>query len=225
MTGNDQTPRRVQRDQFSLRAMLVVVTIVALSVGLVSTMRRLHGVQAELEKLRLETGHLQPTTDDQIAAVRIPSEQPLTYQLRIRVPNSPKFRIAYSSIWEQSVQHPHWFAAIDVPSGESVVTVRVMEDPRDDRWKITTLVRSRRGTKRMATTLPPDHVTIFRGSHDAISMGVKREPVTSPANQSLRLLDERWLTGEGGLLLYGNKPPDSDQIGIYAELQQDIGGL
>ncbi len=143
----------------------------------------------------------------------------------MRVPPSPKFRVAYSSIWHQDAACPAWFAAVDLPPGESLVIVRVQEDPRDGRWKITTLVQSERGTKRVATALPEEHVRAFRGSHDAISMGVGRETTKVAQKRSIRLLDERWLVGEGGLLLYGDKTPERDQIGIYAELQPDVGPL
>ena len=49
--------------------------------------------------------------------------------------------------------------------------------------------------------------------------------VTTDKSAALRLLDERWLVGEGGLLLYGDRPPERDQIGVYAELQPDTGPL
>ena len=157
--------------------------------------------------------------------MRAPSDQPLTYRIRIRVPESPRFRVAYSSILEKGETSPSWYAAVDVPPGESVVIVRVGEDPRDERWKITTLVQSARGNKRVSTVLPQEHVSIFRGPGNAISTGIGRETTKVSNEQSIRILDERWLAGEGGLLLYGNKTPDRDQVGIYAELQPDSGPL
>jgi hypothetical protein len=90
---------------------------------------------------------------------------------------------------------------------------------------MTALVQSERGTKRVATVLPEEHVRVFRGSHDAISMGVSRQTKTAAENESIRLLDERWVVGEAGLLLYGDRTPEGDQIGIYAELQPDVGPL
>jgi hypothetical protein len=56
-------------------------------------------------------------------------------------------------------------------------------------------------------------------------MGVGRETTKVAQHGSIRLLDERWLVGEGGLLLYGEQTPERDQIGIYAELQPDVGPL
>jgi hypothetical protein len=77
----------------------------------------------------------------------------------------------------------------------------------------------------MATVLPPDHVGVFRGSHEVISQGITRETRVVPSNETIRLLEERWLVGETALLLYGDRAPDEDQIGIYAELQPDVGPL
>lgn len=209
----------------SLRGMMLWVLVIALVVALIWADKRRRFAEAELAKLRLESGYLNASTSDEIAASRFPSDLPLTYNFRVRVPESPRYRVAYSSVWRKEDAAPTWFSAIDLPAGESVVIVRVLEDPRDERWKITTLVRSSRGTKRMATVLPDDHVKAFRGSHDAISMGVKQETVKVPKDESIRLLDERWLVGEGAMLLYGDRPPSRDQIGIFAELQPDVGTL
>ncbi len=209
----------------SIRELLALVLIVALAIGYFASQRRLHEMEGELQRLRAETGYLTASDPGQIAAARAPSDQPLTYRVRVRVPKSPRYRVAYSSLWEKDAPAPSWFAAVDLPPGESVVIVRVQEDPRDDRWKITTLVQSQRGTKRVATVLPEKHVRVFRDSHDAISMGVSRETKKVAKQDSIRLLDERWVVGEGGLLLYGDKSPERDQIGIYAELQPDVGPL
>ncbi len=219
----DATPAR--RLRISVRDLLALILIFALAIGYFVSQQRLHQMESELARLRTETGFLTPSDPGQIAAVRVPSDQPLTYRVRVRVPATPKFRVAYSSVWARNAARPDWFAAVDLPPGESLVTVRVQEDPRDDRWKITTLVQSDRGTKRVATSLPDDHVGVFRGSHDAISMGVTRETTKVGKDDSIRLLDERWVVGEGGLLLYGDKVPQRDQIGIYAELQPDVGPL
>lgn len=218
---NTNPPDTRRRPRWSLARMLLVVTFIALSVAHGRALWRLNRAENELTLLRRETGFLEASTDEQIAAVRMTSDEILTYRLRVRVPQKPEFRVAYSTVWPQDSSHPLWFAAVDLPPGESIVTVRVHEDPRDDRWKITTIVRSEVGTKRIATTLPPDQIAVFRGSHDAISMGVGRDTFIDDLTHSIRLLDERWVVGEGGLLLYGDRPPARDQIGIYAELQVD----
>ena len=93
-----------------------------------------------------------------IAAARAPSDQPLTYRVRVRVPEgASKFRVAYSSLWPSRAAGPQWYGAVPMPGGESIVTIRVLEDPRDKKWKIASLVSSVEGNQRMATVLPPKH--------------------------------------------------------------------
>ncbi len=214
------------RFRLSLREYLGLVTIAMLMVGLTITAMRLQKSEAVVAELRAENGYLAETPPGQIAAARAPSDQPLTYRVRIRVPSSSsKFRVAYSSIRPKQSSEPQWYGAVPVPPGESLVTVRIMEDPRDKRWKMATIVGSPQSTKRMATVLPPEHVDVFRGSHEVVSTGVARETLAVSTTDSIRLLDERWLVGEGALLLYGDRPPENDQVGVYVELQPDIGPL
>jgi hypothetical protein len=212
--------------RLSLRECLAVATIATLTIGWVATAVQLRQSQAELVQLRSETGYLGQTEEGQIAAARAPCDEPLTYRIRVRTPpNSAPFRVAYSSLWPRQSTSPQWYGAVPVPPGESLVTVRILEDPRDRRWKIAALVGTPQNTRRMATVLPPDHVGVFCGSHDVISTGIGRETLAVDSSRSIRLLDERWLVGEEGLLLYGDRPPPRDQIGVYAELQPDVGPL
>lgn len=211
--------------RLSLREYIGLITIAMLAIGLVATTLRLRSSEAIVAQLRSETGYLAASQPGQIAAARTPSDQPLTYRVRVRVPSSPPFRVAYSSLWPGGSTSPQWFGAVPVPPGESLITVRINEDPRDRRWKITTQVAAAQGTKRMATVLPPDHVEIFRGSHEVISTGIGRKTYAQSSTRPIRLLDERWLVGEGSLLLYGDRAPERDQIGVYVELQPDIGPL
>ena len=225
---NRATPRlgRTRLGRISLRGYLGLMTLLMLAIGIVFLVHRLRVLEAEVTKLRAETGYLQQTAPGQIAAARAPSDQPLTYRVRVRVPGGQdKFRVAYSSIWPSQSAGPQWFGAVPLPAGESVVTIRILEDPRDKKWKIASLVSSTTGNQRMATVLPPDHVEVFRGSHDVWSTGVGRETQSVDPPASIRLLDERWLVGEGALLLYGDRPTEIDQVGIYAELQPDVGPL
>jgi len=101
---------------------------------------------------------------------------------------------------------------------------RSRQDPRDDRWKITSIIRHADGIARIGTTLPDEISEIFRGTHDVMSTGVGKQTVTCPVGQSLRILDERYFSGSS-LLLYGDSGPRENLVGVYAELQPDIGPL
>ncbi|MFK8115430.1 MAG: hypothetical protein AB8B91_24750 [Rubripirellula sp.] len=218
-------PRSKHSRGVSLREFLGLMTILMLTVGLVLTALRLRTANQELRSLQAEVGYLAETSQDQIAASRIRNDvEPLTYRFRVRVP-ATGFRVAYSSLWPKHSPGPAWFGAVPVPPGESTVTVRIHEDPRDHRWKISTIIATPKKSDRMGTVLPSEHEQAFRGSHQVIRAGVGQETLAVDQSRSIRLLDERWLVGEEGLLLYGNREPEHDQIGIYAELQPDRGPL
>ncbi|MEM6470458.1 MAG: hypothetical protein AAF802_12955 [Planctomycetota bacterium] len=189
------------------------------------TISKLQSANAELARLRTEAGYLEPTSSDEIGAIRMTSDLPLTYRVRVRVPERGRYRMVYSSIWPKSASEPRWFGAVGVPPGESVLIVRVLKDPRDDRWKITALRRNETGTRRMATALPEACVDVFLGSHDWLRAGIPRAMQRVPAEERIRLLDERALVGEGSMMLYGDAAPSGDVIGIFAELQPDNGPI
>ena len=235
VSRSGRSPERIhRRAKWSLRTLLMIATIVALVVGNAVSIVRLDDAREELSRLRLEVGSLHQVPKDQLAAIRMAADLPLTYKFRVQTPLpldsqsrwngsatlQSNYRIAYSTILPRGRTQPDWFSAIAVPPGESVVTIRIAEDPRDEIWKISTLVQNVTSTRRMGTILPDDHTEIFRASHDVISTGVARQSVTAPADEAIRLLDERWLVGEQALLLYGDRAPDEDQVGIYAELQR-----
>ncbi|WP_404305100.1 hypothetical protein [Neorhodopirellula lusitana] len=229
-TPPNSPPRREKRLRWSLRTMLLAGTLLALVAGNALTIWRLQRAQTELQELRRQFGNLGDVPANQLAAVRVPTDTPLTYRFRVHTPShttpwshaapsASRYRIAYSTLLPQGKTQPDWYSAIGIPPGESVVTIRIAEDPRDERWKISTLVRSDRSNQRMGTILPDDHTLVFRQSHDVISTGVDRKRVLVAADASIRLLDERWLVGEQSLLLFGDKAPSENQIGVYAELQ------
>lgn len=219
-----ELPRR-RRPRFSLLELLMFVLVVGLGVGFAQTLWRLRTAESELAALRRETGYLLPSADDEIAATRLPSDRPLTFRMRVRVPESASYRITYSSFWPKSVSAPRWYGAVKVPAGESVVTVQILKDLRDERWKIAAMLRGPEGTRRIATVLPEDQVPIFRSSADWLSAGVTSQTWRKPVGQPLRLLDERMLVGEGAMMLYGDGPPQEDLSGVFAELQPDVGAI
>ncbi len=214
----------MNRPQLTIRSLLLLIAVIGLAFSYINNFQRMRTAEAEVARLRDEVGYLQAGGEDEIAAVRIVSEEPLTWQTRVRIPKGKPYRVAYSALWREATGSPQWFAAQPVPAGESIVTVRVIKDPRDDRWKMTTIVRHVEGVARIGTALPDEIAAVFRGAHDVMSTGVGRQTVTRPGGQSLRILDERYFSGQS-LMLYGDRAPKEDLVGIYAELQPDIGPL
>lgn len=212
--------------RLSLREFIGLVTIAALAIALVTMIARTRSLQIELISYRSEVGYLEPTTGGEIAAARSPWDGPLTWKFRIRVPDEkPRYRFSYGTKWPRGKSLPQWYGAIPIEPGESRVTVRILEDPRDNLWKVSAIVASPSGTRRMGTVLPPEQVEIFRGSHQQLRRGIDRVTVTAKLGETIRMLDQCWLVGEGALMLSGDSPSRSDQIGVYGELQPDLGTL
>jgi len=212
------------RPQVTIRGLLVLIAVLGFAISYVKNFYRMRAAESELARLHDEVGYLQPSGPGEIAAVRTASEEPLTWQTRVRIPKGTPYRVAYSALWPASTRSPSWFAAQPIPVGESVITVRVLKDPRDDRWKISTIVRHADGVARIGTTLPEEISEVFRGSYDVMSSGVGRQTTRRPAGETLRILDERYFAG-ASLLLYGDRGPEEDLVGVFAELQPDVGPL
>jgi len=210
--------------QISIRGLLVLVALVGFAISYVINFSRMRSAESELATLRDEVGFLKPSDIGEVAAVRVLADEPLTWQTRVRIPDGQSYRMAYSAIWAASTQSPEWFAAQPMRSGESTIIVRVLKDPRDDRWKMSTIIRHADGVSRIATALPDEISSVFRGSHDVISTGVGRQTVTRPAGDSLRIIDQRFYAGDS-MLLYGDRGPSEDLIGVFVELQADNGPL
>ncbi|QEG40764.1 hypothetical protein [Roseimaritima ulvae] len=215
-------PSRGRRFRFSLRESLLATLVVALVCGNVVSLQRMRSAEAELARLRREVGDLGEHPADQVVAVRLRSDEPLTWRVRVRVPEQGRFRVAYSAWWPADTAGPEWFAAVPLQPGESVITVRVAPDPRDDRWKIGVQASHPEGDRRMASTLVPQLTAVFRGSHEVLRAGVGMQATAVPADASMRLIEDRWMVGEGAQRLYGAAPPDADQPGIFLELQPDV---
>ncbi|MEO1617334.1 MAG: hypothetical protein AAFV88_15900 [Planctomycetota bacterium] len=223
--GETPTSPRVALPTFSLLGLIGLVLLVASLCGNFVTIGKLRSAETELVRLRAEAGYLEPTRETEIAAMRLSSDLPMAYRLRIRIPDGTPYRLVYSAIWPKGNSGPQWFGAVEVPPGEFEVLVRVLKDPRDERWKMTALRRSAAGTRRIATALPKACRDVFLGSHDWLRAGIARETLVRPSGESLRLLDERALVGEGAMMLYGDKPPPQDMVGVFAELQPDVGPI
>lgn len=207
--------------RFSTRTLLTASTIIALLLANAVNLRRLMQAEQQLAVLRDEVGYLGDQPIDQIAAVRLPTDEPLYWKVRVRVPESTRYRLVYSAVWPAKAAEPAWFSALALPAGESVVVVRLAPDPRDGRWKISTLARHRSGSRRMASTLNETLTAVFRGSYEVIRTGIGSQPMTCKPGQSLRLIDDRWLVDDEMRLLYGATAPPQDLPGVYLELQPD----
>lgn len=217
-------PATMRSSQITIRGLLIFVALVGAAISYATNFARMRTAEAELAKLRQEVGYLQPSESGELAAVRILVDEPLTWHARVRIPAGHSYRLAYSALWAASTQSPDWFAAQPMRPGESTIIVRVMKDPRDDRWKMSTIIRHADGVSRIATALPDEISSVFRGSHDVISAGVGRQTLIRPGGEPVRIIDERFFAGNS-MLLYGDRGPNEDLVGVFVELQPDKGPL
>ncbi len=221
---NEPVPnvRSARRPQWTLSKVLWAILVFGLVLSNYWTAIRLQKAEGELRKLYAEVGHLDIQDHTKVAASRIPDDTPLLWQFRVYVPQNEKCRVAYSTRWFADASRPDWYSFIAVPAGESVVTTRIGSDERDGAWKISTSVRQNTNVSRSTTVLPDDQVTIFKQHRHAISSGqVGAETVQTNRQETLKLLEDKWILGESAIPLFGERPPVNDIVGVFLELQPD----
>ncbi len=212
--------RFVQR--WSLRGLLVAMAIVSLVATNVWLNYRLRATRTELTKLRSEVGYLHIDDEQRFAAARIPDDDPLTWRFRVYVPEQTRCRLAYTTRWLAGKATPDWYSYLAIPVGESQIIATIQTDPRDGLWKVSAMVRHDGTTVRSATFLPEEQIEVFRTPQQAISNAkVGTATVQTETTKPLRLLEDKLLVGEGGLVLYGARAPDSDTLGMFLEIQPD----
>lgn len=212
--------------RFTLKTVLWTLALTALFFAYVHASWQTRMLQSELSDYRSRYGYLAPSGPREIAVVRCPSDRANTWKYRVRVPDAEAgYRLAYSTGWASSTAHPQWYGAVPVPAGQWDVTLRVAPDERDNRWKISVVIDNGDRTMRIGTVLPQHHVDRFRRSHPKVRGGVGSETAVIDAGAKLRFLDHRILAGEGALQLFGDSAPRGDLVGVFAELQPDLGTL
>ena len=218
-------PEGISSGRFSLKWMLLVVTLCASLIGNAVSSIRLRQAINERDRLRREVGYLEMGAPDQVSAARVPTDEPLTWRYKVRIPEGETYRIVCSTIWPAEAGQPRWTGGQSLKAGEHALTLRILSDPRDDRWKLVSVVRSGDNILRFSVELDERQTKLFRTSNDTLNLGINSQTVHIGSDQRLRMLDQRWLSGEGGMLLYGDRPPRESVDGVFLELQPDNGPL
>lgn len=220
-----QVRRSAAGFRLGLGTLVLWITILGLVMANGFTIRRLRRAEAERDALRNQVGYLNVADASVLAAVQIATTEPLVWKYRVQVPARGRFRFAYGTKWPAERGRPRWISAVSMPPGESIVLVRVMQDPRDAVWKLVCLLQQGEMTLRQATPLSARQTELFRSSTDTFRVGVGQETQTASEDETLMVIDQRWLAGESGLLMYGAGPPEADVDGIFGALQADEGAL
>lgn len=211
--------------QFSLAKGLFITAFIAAIAANVVTTQRLRKVTAERDRLRQELGALTIDNPSQIAVIRVPGGEPLTWRYRVYVPAGKRYRFLFATHLKAKRLAPSWAGAIVVPEGESTLRLRIFRDPRDDFWKLLVQSQDAKSVQGATSELTVEQIELFQASPSGLNQGVEYSTVAIAAGESLRVVDERWYTRERGLLLYGDKPEETDVEGIFGELQPDDGPL
>ena len=211
--------------QFSLAKGLFIIAIIAAIAANIVTTQRLRTVTAERDRLRQELGALSIENPSQIAVIRVPGDEPLTWRYRVYVPEDKRYRFLFATHLKAKSAAPSWAGAIVVPEGESTLRLKIFRDPRDDFWKLLVQSQNAKAVQGATSELTVEQIELFQASPSSLDQGVEHATVAIPAGESLRVVDERWYTQERGLVLYGDKPEETDVEGIFGELQPDDGPL
>lgn len=217
-TEASQIENRLPKRTFSLRELLALTTVCVLVISQFWTSRQLYQAHQELRQLREEIGYISETDQSKLVAVRVHSDEPLTWKLRVRVPQDHPYGVAFATQWQAGASEPDWRSIEPLPSGESEVILRLIRDPRDNRWKIITLVRHDDNTRRVGSPLSDRQAELFQQSCDTLRGGIKGQ-VSVAGGRPLRVIDEKWFSGEGGLMLFGSAAPKDNIDGVFAELK------
>jgi len=160
--------------QFSLRSLLLVTLIIALTLASLLMYRRLSDAERELVKLRNEAGYLKIEDETLFQAIAIPCEEPLMWKWRAYLPKGSKYswHLNYSMIPAMGAlgggASSH--EVIPRPQGiEGTITVSIRKDPEptNRRWLFNLTYRSADGKEKhsIGTSIPDQTMDQFLQAH------------------------------------------------------------
>jgi len=131
----DETPRRPQRLRFSIRTLLLVTTIVALSITVVMLQREVGPLREEVARLRNEVGELNVGDLKKLHAIRIDTDSELEWKWRIWVPEGVSYRLRSNGGQIPKEGYPGQGGTMYLREpGEHVIRYLIRRDPRNGHW-------------------------------------------------------------------------------------------
>lgn len=140
MTNHDAISPHGHR--FSLRTLILIVTISAMAFGLVgmnlkvaTLTARIQGLVAENLRLRDELGELSIDDETQLHAIRTASGEELEWAWRIWRPEGHEYKLRVDGGSVPKSGYPTEGGTFYLRDpGEMVVRYRIARDPRDEKW-------------------------------------------------------------------------------------------
>lgn len=130
---NVEPPPR--RPRFSLLALLLLTTVVALAVVVALQWRELQPLRDEVRRLRNEVGELTVDDPGKFHAIRVETDNRFEWKWRIWIPAGARYKLHAVSEAVPAAGYPEPEGTISLSEpGEHVVRYLIRRDPRDDRW-------------------------------------------------------------------------------------------
>lgn len=137
---------RSRRVRFSLRTLLILFALCALTLGNALTASKLWRVQQELDALRDEMGYLTISRPDRLHAIPVPSIEGLNWRWRLHVPRDRKFALCWATtqvpvkgLPTPEVTHYSTGDFSELPEGPFIFHFGVYPDPQGNcriEWRL-----------------------------------------------------------------------------------------
>lgn len=132
---SDDTPLRRKGSRFSLRTLLLLTAIIALSVTVAMQYRELRPLRKEVARLRNEVGELNVEDPAKLHAIRVETDSELEWKWRIWIPENASYRLRADGGLVPAEGFPTGGGTMYLREpGEHVIRYAIRRDPRDGRW-------------------------------------------------------------------------------------------
>lgn len=186
---NDSTPDHARRVRFSLRNLLLMMTILALALGLVVVGWNNHrldeinqALEAENRRLRDEVGELSIEDPGKLHAIHVKSASYLEWIWRVWIPEGREYRLrcVTGEVPEAGFPQQTGGTIMLRESGEQVIRYSIRRDPRDGKLYGSLSVRG-------ASVGKDEHAWAEWGSHVTTTSGVGTSARVYPPGEVVEL--------------------------------------
>jgi|GEM_PF-6900970 len=203
--------------RWNLRTGFLWLTGASLIASHLWTSQQLAHTRRELQQLRYSTAQLDPLQRDQIGLARVPLDEPDRWQLRLWLPEGRGYELQASTLWLAGAAEPDWQPVLALPQGASLLTCSLTRTPDNRRWDLALVIRRGSNTTGRRLPLTEGQSQRFPSSGRYWVSQIESGPrYTNPAKPTALLLEH--LLSADGTMLYGDRPPDRDQVGVYLRL-------
>ena len=131
----DETLTGPKRARYSMRTLIVVTTIIALSITVAMLYREVGPLREELARLRNEVGELNIEDPTKLHAIRVDTNSELEWKWRIWIPEGASYRVHRKGGSVPKEGYPSGGGSMHLREpGEHVIRYLIRRDPRNGRW-------------------------------------------------------------------------------------------